>query len=111
MEGKAAHCLEMAVFQRSGGTYGGRRSGLTVRVLKGLFVAVLLSTAGVVAMCSFDEGFRRKVIDIGQQLKARVSAAGGGAAAPIVQPAEVEPGQLSAEKAKVRGWELWTVGV
>jgi hypothetical protein len=111
IEGLPAHGLEMAVFQRSSGGYAGRGGGgIIAKVLKVVFVAVLLSSAGVVAMCSFDEGFRKKVIDIGQQLKARVSAANGSAPA-AAQPAEVEPGQLTAEKAKARAWELWKLGV
>jgi len=69
-----------------------------------------LSAAGVVAMCSFDEGFRKKVIDIGQQLKARVSTANGNASTSAVAP-EVEGERLPAEKAKARAWELWKLGV
>jgi hypothetical protein len=110
IEGLPAHGLEMAVFQRSNGTYGGRGGGgMIAKILKVIFVAVLLSAAGVVAMCSFDEGFRKKVIDIGQQLKSRVSTANGNV--PTSAAPEVETERLPAEKAKARAWELWKVGV
>jgi hypothetical protein len=108
IEGLPAHGLEMAVFQRSNGTYAGHGGGgVIAKVLKVLLVAVLLSSAGVVAMCSFDEGFRKKVIDIGQQLKARVSTENGS----IPAASAVESERLPAEKAKARAWELWKVGV
>ena len=72
-------------------------------------MAILLSAAGVVLMCSFDDGFRKKVLDIGQQVKTRLTSARS-----VDQPApgvEVEPERLPAEQAKARAWELWKVGV
>jgi hypothetical protein len=56
------HPLEMAVFQRSRGR--AKSGGVVGKVFKSIFVAVLLSAAGVVLMCSFDQGFRKKIVDI-----------------------------------------------
>src|SRR4051794_37517592 len=59
--GAGAHEAEMAVFQmpyRPGPQGAARRA--VAKVFKSLFVAVLLAAAGVVAMCSFDDSFRRR---------------------------------------------------
>jgi hypothetical protein len=100
------HPLEMAVFQRSRAR--AKSGGIVGKVFKSIFVAVLLSAAGVVLMCSFDEGFRKKVIDIGNQVKVRLTAAGQ-TRAPA--PAPENDAALPADKAKARAWELWKVGV
>jgi hypothetical protein len=96
----------MAVFQRSRAR--AKSGGIVGKVFKSIFVAVLLSAAGVVLMCSFDEGFRKKVIDIGNQVKVRLTAAGQ-TRAPA--PAPENDAALPADKAKARAWELWKVGV
>jgi hypothetical protein len=106
-ESPAAHPLEMAVFHRTPPRSGsGRFIG---KAIKSLFVAILLSAAGVVLMCSFDDGFRKKVLDIGQQVKTRLTSARS--VDQTVPGVEVEPERLPAEQAKARAWELWKVGV
>jgi len=100
------HPLEMAVFQRHRARSGSGR--IVGKVFKSIFVALLLSAAGVVLMCSFDEGFRKKVVEIGNQVKVRLTA--------VSQPKSSSPSTeiqapLPAEQAKARAWELWKVGV
>jgi len=100
------HPLEMAVFQRHRARSGSGR--IVGKVFKSIFVALLLSAAGVVLMCSFDDGFRKKVVEIGNQVKVRLTA--------VSQPKSSSPSMeiqapLPAEQAKARAWELWKVGV
>jgi hypothetical protein len=100
------HPLEMAVFQRSRAR--AKSGGIVGKVFKTIFVAVLLSAAGVVLMCSFDEGFRKKVVDIGNQVKVRITSAGQ---TKSPAPAPENEVALPAEQAKARAWELWKMGV
>jgi hypothetical protein len=100
------HPLEMAVFQRSRGR--AKSGGIVGKVFKSVFVAVLLSAAGVVLMCSFDEGFRKKVVDIGNQVKVRLTAA---SQTKTPAPAPENEAALPADQAKARAWELWKIGV
>lgn len=114
--------LDMAVFQRAQKRGVGQVAGSATRkVLKTLFVAVLMLCSGVVAMASFDPGMREKLIvwvdkgkgwatqainTVRNSKPAEQVNAGGPAAeaAPQAQPA-------SPEQAKQRVWELWKVGV
>jgi hypothetical protein len=125
--------LDMAVFQRPRKRGVGQVAGSATRkVLKTLFVAVLMLCSGVVAMASFDPGMRDKLIvwmDKGKgwattalnsvrNAKPAEQSTGGGStevargpetlgaatAAPIQQPA-------TPEQAKAKVWELWKVGV
>lgn len=105
-----AHGLEMAVFQRTPARGGAGR--IVGKVFKSVFVALLLSSAGVVAMCSFDDGFRKKVVDIGQRGWGWVNSIRGTtpqAAKPQgdADMAQVPPGG----QAKAQAWELWKIGV
>ena len=119
--------LDMAVFQRprSGGV-----GGVTRKVFKSLFVAVLILCSGLVAMASFDPGMRDRLI--GWTVKGKTWAASAvdsiRNAKPIAQPdgattagelARADDGSAAAaagspqtpEQAKLRMWELWRAGV
>ncbi|MDB5320727.1 MAG: hypothetical protein JWN40_2358 [Phycisphaerales bacterium] len=109
IESLPTHGLEMAVFQRTPARGGGGR--IAGKIFKSIFVAVLLSSAGVVAMCSFDDGFRKKVVDIGQRGWAWANTIRG-TTPQVPQPrAEAETVRLPADQAKARAWELWKNGV
>jgi hypothetical protein len=66
--------LEMAVFQMPQRFDRGGRQPVGRKLLKVVFVALLLAAAGVVAICSFDAGARRKAIDLCNTTVARVKA-------------------------------------
>jgi hypothetical protein len=113
--------LDMAVFQRSQKRGVGQvATSATRKVLKTLFVAVLMLCSGVVAMASFDPGMREKLIvwvDKGKgwatqamnavrNAKPAEQADAGGAPGAVSQQQPASP-----EQAKQRVWELWKVGV
>jgi hypothetical protein len=126
--------LDMAVFQRAQKRGVGRVAGSATRkVLKSVFVAVLMLCSGVVAMASFDPGMRDKLIVWADKGKAWATTAlnkvrnanppaqanlggadvaqqaPGAASAPAAVPVQAPP--ASPEQAKQRVWELWRVGV
>jgi hypothetical protein len=114
--GAGAHEAEMAVFQmpyRPGPQGAARRA--VAKVFKSLFVAVLLAAAGVVAMCSFDDSFRRRVVELVDKSRAWVNRAGptaagtpSGAAIPAAtQPVVAATGPA---QAKAKAQELWQAG-
>jgi hypothetical protein len=133
-----ANNLDMAVFHRPR-PRDGSGGGVTRRILKGVFVAVLILCSGVVVMASFDPGMREKLITWGEKSKAwavtafdrlrnaptrptptdRTAPGGGGELAraagdvsvgpPTAAVAAAQPG--SPDQAKLRMWELWRVGV
>jgi len=110
IEALPAHGLEMAVFQRTPARSGAGR--IVAKIFKSVFVAVLLSSAGVVAMCSFDEGFRKKVVDIGQRGWGWVNSVRGATPPQAAKPqADVDVAQAPGGQAKAKAWELWRIGV
>jgi hypothetical protein len=136
--GMPASDLDMAVFQRSQKRGVGQVAGSATRkVLKSLFVAVLMLCSGVVAMASFDPGMRDKLIvwmDKGKgwatnaintvrTAKPPAQANPGGGTEVARGPETQTPAGTSApaavaaqppatpEQAKLRVWELWRVGV
>jgi len=122
--------LDMAVFQRSQKRGVGQVAGSATRkVLKSVFVAVLMLCSGVVAMASFDPGMRDKLgvwMDKGKTWattainkvrngsptpeQANVGEAPRGSEAATAAPVPQGP-PVSPEQAKLRVWELWRVGV
>jgi hypothetical protein len=119
IESLPTHGLEMAVFQRTPARGGAGR--IVGRIFKSIFVAVLLSSAGVVAMCSFDDGFRKKAVDLGNRGWSWVNAVRGNtspAPAPhqagqtrTADAAAADTAKLPADQAKAKAWELWKAGV
>jgi hypothetical protein len=115
--------LDMAVFQRGPRRGVGQVAGSATRkVLKSVFVAVLMLCSGVVAMASFDPGMRDKLVVWADKGKAWAMTAinkvrNGSPAAPaqanLGEPAAdaARAPVVSPEQAKVRVWELWRAGV
>jgi hypothetical protein len=113
--GAGGHEPEMAVFQmpyRPGPQGAARRA--VAKVFKSLFVAVLLAAAGVVAMCSFDDSFRRRVVELVDRGRAWVNHAGPaaagtprGVAVPTTQAGVAATGPA---QAKAKALELWQAG-
>jgi hypothetical protein len=105
-----AHGLEMAVFQRTPARGGAGR--IVGKIFKSVFVALLLSSAGVVSMCSFDEGFRKKVIDIGQRGWGWVNSVRGTTPQAAIPQGDLDMSQVPpGGQAKAKAWELWKIGV
>jgi hypothetical protein len=111
-----ANEMEMAVFQRpyhpSAPAGGARRAWRGV--LKVMLVAVLLSAAGVVAMCSFDEAFRKRVVefvDTNYQKVKRTWSGGGGAAGGPSSPSSSAPPAVTSEQTKETVARLWKEGI
>lgn len=74
--------LEMAVFQRPQHAGAPRRKGgLLRKIFKSLFVALILSSLGLGAMCSFDEGLRQRCIGFARRHYNTVKTWLGGASA------------------------------
>lgn len=82
--------LEMAVFQMPQHFDAPRRGrgegGVAGKLMKVVLVALLLGAAGVVAICSFDAGARRKAIDVCNGAVAKIKSALGGSDTPKRPP-------------------------
>jgi hypothetical protein len=105
--------LELAVFQRHGRPeayrFGG--GGVVLKVSKVLLVALLLSSAVLVAWCSFDDQFRGRMIGVVHDLKAWVK--GEKTSSSSAKPSSALPvtsDELAQEAIKEKAWELWKVG-
>ena len=67
--------VEMAVFQMPQRPGTPRRGGGAMgKIFKSVFVAVMLSTLGVAAMCTLDESFRRKCVGLAQKARDSIKA-------------------------------------
>jgi hypothetical protein len=115
--------LDMAVFQRAQNRGGGKSGGgVTRKVFKSVFVAILILCSGLVAMASFDPGMRDKMIAWADKAKTWTASTIHSirTAAPVAQPDRMSPGgelarangaPSSLEESKLRMWELWKAGV
>jgi len=103
--------LELAVFQRHGRpeSYRLGGGGIVLRIFKVFLVALLLSSAVLVAWCSFDPQFRGRVIDVSRNFLAWVKGENL-SVKPASSVLPVNADDAGQEAVKEKAWALWKVG-
>jgi hypothetical protein len=102
--------LELAVFQRHGRpeSYRLGGGGILLKTSKVLLVALLLSSAGLVALCSFDDQFQRRALSVVHNVKSWFKGEHSAGKPSIVLPINAD--DAGQEAVKEKAWELWKIG-